>query len=153
MDDEVILLIEAYLDGDYDKLNIKTDIPLALGDEIGRIIDYVAGRNRYVGYLISLASHSYRGLKIGLDCANGASWMIAKSVFGALGAQLVVVGDEPNGMNINEGCGSMHVDKLAELVREKHLDMGFRALHVISCELEIEHAVVTHGERIYSLCC
>lgn len=125
MDDEVILLIEAYLDGDYDKLNIKTDIPLALGDEIGRIIDYVAGRNRYVGYLISLASHSYRGLKIGLDCANGASWMIAKSVFDALGAQTYLIGASPNGININENCGSTNIKSLSDLVKEKSLDVGF----------------------------
>ena len=126
LDDNTTALIEAYIDGELDVLGVEgDDLPLASGDKVGAIIDYVAGRNRYVAYLISLASNSYKNLKIGLDCANGASWMIAKSVFGALGAQLTVVGDEPNGMNINEGCGSMHVDKLAELVREKHLDMGF----------------------------
>ena len=124
--DQVSELISEYIDGELDVLGVEgEDLPLASGEKVGAIIDYVSGRNRYVAYLISLASNSYRNLRIGLDCANGASWMIAKSVFGALGAQLVVVGDEPNGMNINEGCGSMHVDKLAALVREKHLDMGF----------------------------
>ena len=126
LDDHTTALIEAYIDGELDLLGVEgDDLPLASGDKVGAIIDYVAGRNRYVAYLISLASNSYKNLKIGIDCANGASWMIAKSVFGALGAQLVVVGDEPNGLNINEGCGSMHVDKLAALVKEKHLDMGF----------------------------
>ena len=126
LDDTTTALIEAYIDGELDVLGVEgEDLPLASGDKVGSIIDYASGRNRYVAYLISLASNSYRNLRIGLDCANGASWMIAKSVFGALGAQLVVVGDEPNGVNINEGCGSMYVDKLAALVREKHLDMGF----------------------------
>ena len=126
LDDSTTALIEAYIDGELDLLGVEgDDLPLASGEKVGAIVDYVSGRNRYVAYLISLASNSYKNLKIGLDCANGASWMIAKSVFGALGAQLTVVGDEPNGMNINEGCGSMHVDKLAALVREKHLDMGF----------------------------
>ena len=126
LDDTTTALIEAYIDGELDVLGVEgEDLPLASGDKVGAIIDYVAGRNRYVAYLISLASNSYKNLKIGIDCANGASWMIAQSVFGALGAQLYVVGNTPNGVNINEGCGSMHVDKLAELVREKHLDMGF----------------------------
>ena len=103
LDDNTTALIEAYIDGELELLGVEgDDIPLASGDKVGAIIDYVSGRNRYVAYLISLASNSYRNLRIGLDCANGASWMIAKSVFGALGAQLVVVGDEPNGMNINE---------------------------------------------------
>ena len=88
-------------------------------------MDYVSGRNRYVGYLISLASNSYRKLRIGLDCANGASWMIARSVFGALGAQMEVIGDEPDGLNINNGFGSTHIERLCALVREQHLDFGF----------------------------
>ena len=126
LDDATTALIEAYIDGELDVIGVEgDDLPLASGDKVGAIVDYVAGRNRYVAYLISLASNSYKNLKIGLDCANGASWMIAKAVFGALGAQLYVVGDEPNGVNINEGCGSMHVGKLAEFVKEKHLDMGF----------------------------
>ena len=87
LDDSTTALIEAYIDGELDLLGVEgDDLPLASGDKVGAIIDYVAGRNRYVAYLISLASNSYKNLKIGLDCANGASWMIAKSVFGALGA-------------------------------------------------------------------
>jgi phosphoglucosamine mutase len=101
------------------------DLPLATGDRIGSIFDHAAGRNRYVGYLISLASHSYKNLRIGLDCANGASWMIAGAVFGALGAQITVVGNQPNGLNINKDCGSTHIENLCRLVREKRLDLGF----------------------------
>ena len=126
LDDETTALIEAYLDGDLGALGIKDDdIPLAVGDKIGCIHDYVSGRNRYIGYLISLASNSYKKLRIGLDCANGASWSIARAVFGALGAQLYVIGDEPDGLNVNRGCGSTHLENLIKLVREKHLDVGF----------------------------
>ncbi len=126
LDDETTALIEAYIDGDLQALGVNaSDLPLAKGDRIGSIIDHVSGRNRYVGYLISLASHSYKKLKIGLDCANGASWMIASALFGALGAQLTVLGDEPNGLNINRDCGSTHIERLCRLVREKHLDLGF----------------------------
>ncbi|MBR5521812.1 MAG: phosphoglucosamine mutase [Oscillospiraceae bacterium] len=126
LDDDTTALIEAYLDGALDELGVKgEDLPLAHRENIGQIVDYVSGRNRYVGYLISIASHSYRDLKIGLDCANGASWMIAKAVFDALGAQTVVIGNQPNGLNINLGCGSTHVEKLQALVKEQHLDVGF----------------------------
>ena len=126
LDDETTALIEAYIDGDLKTLGVTgDDLPLATAERIGCIIDYSSGRNRYVGYLISLASHSYKDLKIGLDCANGASWMIAKSVFGALGAQTVVIGAEPDGLNVNEKCGSTHIDKLARVVKEQHLDFGF----------------------------
>ena len=126
LDDETTALIEAYIDGELDVLGVKgDDLPLAHRENIGQIVDYVSGRNRYVGYLISIASHSYRDLKIGLDCANGASWMIAKAVFDALGAHTVVIGNEPNGLNINNGCGSTHIEKLQALVKEQHLDVGF----------------------------
>ena len=126
LDDSTTALIEAYLDGDMDTLGVAgDDLPFATGERIGSIIDHVAGRNRYVGYLVSLASHSYKNLRIGLDCANGASWMIAGALFGALGAQITVVGNGPNGLNINEGCGSTHIENLCRLVREKHLDLGF----------------------------
>ena len=103
----------------------SSDLPLATGEKIGRIVDYVAGRNRYVAYLISLASHSYKKLRIGLDCANGASWVIANAVFGALGAQTVVVGADPDGININSGCGSTHIENLCKVVKDEHLDLGF----------------------------
>ena len=125
-DDDATALIEKYIDGDLKSLGIdETDLPLAKRDEIGAIVDYVSGRNRYVGYLISLASHSYKNLKIGLDCANGAVWNIAKAVFDALGAQTYVIGNTPNGTNINNGCGSTHIENLCSLVREQHLDIGF----------------------------
>ncbi len=126
LDDNTTAYIEAYIDGDLDGLGILgDDLPLARREKIGCIVDYSSGRNRYVGYLISLASNSYKDLKIGLDCANGASWMIAKSVFGALGAQLSVIGASPDGLNVNEGCGSTHIKNLQKLVREQHLDLGF----------------------------
>lgn len=126
LDDRTTALIEAYIDGDLQALSVTgDDLPLACREKIGCIVDYVAGRNRYVGYLISLASHSYKHLRIGLDCANGASWMIAKAVFDALGAQTTVIGAEPDGLNVNSGCGSTHIEKLCALVREQHLDVGF----------------------------
>lgn len=126
LDDETTSLIEAYIDGNLSRLGIQgKDLPLAHRDGIGCIIDHVSGRNRYVGYLISLASNSYKNLRIGLDCANGASWMIAKAVFDALGAQTVIIGAQPDGLNVNNGCGSTHIEKLCELVKEHHLDVGF----------------------------
>lgn len=126
LDDATTELIENYIDGNLEGLGISgDDLPWAKRERIGRIVDYVAGRNRYVGYLISLASNSYKKLRIGIDCANGASWSIAKSVFAALGAQVEVIGDEPDGLNVNRDCGSTHIENLCHLVREKHLDIGF----------------------------
>ena len=126
LDDATTSLIEAYLDGDLAALGVSgADLPFAMREHIGCIVDHAAGRNRYVGYLISVASNSYKHLRIGLDCANGASWMIAKSVFAALGAQTVVVGAEPNGLNVNEGVGSTHIEHLCRVVKEQHLDVGF----------------------------
>ena len=126
LDDETTALIEAYIDGNLSALGVLgDDLPLAHRQRIGQIIDYVSGRNRYVGYLISVASNSYKNLKIGLDCANGASWMIAKAVFDALGAQTVIIGNQPDGLNVNNACGSTHVEKLCALVKEHHLDVGF----------------------------
>ena len=95
-----ILQVEAYLDG------ISGEIPLAVRERIGRTVDHAAGRNRYTGYLISLATRSYKNMKVGLDCANGSAWMIAKSVFDALGASTYVINNEPDGTNINRDCGS-----------------------------------------------
>lgn len=126
LDDETTALIEDYIDGNLAALGVQgDDLPLAHRERIGQIIDYSAGRNRYIGYLISLASNSYKKLRIGLDCANGASWMIAKSVFDALGAQTVVIGNQPDGLNVNNGYGSTHIEKLCALVKEQHLDVGF----------------------------
>ena len=118
MSDEVTEKIERYLDS-------PDDIPLATGERIGRTVDYVLGRNRYTGYIISLARHSYKGLKVGLDAANGSAWMLAKSVFDALGAATYVIGNDPTGVNINLGCGSTHIEALCELVRQNGLDVGF----------------------------
>ncbi len=126
LDDATTALIEAYIDGDLATLGVDgDDLPLAQKAKLGCIHDYASGRNRYIGYLISLATHSFKNLRIGLDCANGASWNIAGAVFGALGAQTYIIGNEPDGLNINEGCGSTHIERLQALVREKHLDLGF----------------------------
>ena len=125
-DDETTAYIEAYLDGDLAAIGVTgDDIPFAQKAKIGCITDYSSGRNRYIGYLISVASNSFKKLKIGLDCANGASWNIANAVFSALGAQTYVIGNEPDGLNVNENCGSTHIENLQKLVKEKHLDLGF----------------------------
>lgn len=126
MEDSVIELVEAYLDGELEAFGKKwEDIPLATGDKIGRSVDYVSGRNRYIGYLISLGVYSFRGMKIGLDCANGASWSIAKAVFDALGAETHVINASPNGLNINKDAGSTHIEVLQKFVVENGLDAGF----------------------------
>ena len=119
MEEAVLDEIEAYLDGQ------RPEPPLATGSDIGRTIDYSAGRNRYIGYLISLSTHSYKGVKVGLDCANGSTWMIAKSVFDALGADTTVIGNKPDGLNINVECGSTHLAALQKLVKDNGLDVGF----------------------------
>ena len=111
--------IEEYLD------SMLTDLPHVSGADIGRIYDYYAGRNAYVGHLIATASSSYKRLKVGLDAANGSAFSIARSVFAALGAEVHSIGDDPNGMNTNYECGSTHPEKLCRMVREKHLDVGF----------------------------
>ena len=124
--DDTIEVIEAYLDGGASALGLaEPELPMAVGADIGRIVDHVAGRNRYVGYLISLAAHSYKDLRVGLDCANGAAWMIGRTVFEALGAKTYVVGNQPDGVNINVDCGSTHIDRLKRLVREEGLHVGF----------------------------
>jgi len=125
LDDTTIALVERYLDGDLAALGINEDLPVARREHVGCIHDFVSGRNRYTGYLISVASNSYKNLKIGLDLANGACWNIARSVFGALGAQLHVICAEPDGVNVNRKCGAAHPEALCRLVKEKHLDMGF----------------------------
>lgn len=119
MDEDTILKIETYLDGE------SEEVPFATRDQIGRTVDYAIGRNRYVGYLISLATRSYKGMRVGLDCANGSSWMIAKSVFDALGAQTYVINNTPDGVNINTECGSTHIEGLQKFVVENQLDVGF----------------------------
>ena len=119
IEQSVIDRIEEYID------NPQLVPPRATGADIGRTIDYSAGRNRYIGYLISLSTHSYKGMRVGLDCANGSTWMIAKSVFDALGADTVVIGNKPDGLNINVDCGSTHLEALQKLVKENGLDVGF----------------------------
>ena len=126
LEDPVAFLAEAYIDGDFKTLEIDgDDLPFATKENIGTINDYSSGRNRYIGYLISLAKHSMKTLKIGLDTANGASWMIAKSVFDALGAQTFVVNNRPDGLNINVDAGSTHIENLCKFVKDNKLDVGF----------------------------
>ena len=126
MDEKTISYIEDYIDG---KLNLfgeeMTDVPFAVREEIGCTVDYAAGRNRYVGYLISLATYSYKNMRVGLDCANGSSWMIAKSVFDALGTKTYVINAEPDGTNINNHAGSTHIEVLQKFVKDNNLDVGF----------------------------
>lgn len=119
LSEAVIADIEAYIDGKID------EIPFATRENIGRTVDYAAGRNRYTGYLISLALNSYKGKRVGLDCSNGSAWMLAKSVFDALGAHTYVINNEPNGTNINTDCGSTHIEGLVKLVKDEGLDIGF----------------------------
>ena len=150
MDDETIRLIEAYIDGDLSALGIKgEDLPLARGEDVGCIIDHVAGRNRYVGYLISLATRSFKSLRIGLDCANGSSWMIAKSVFDALGAKTYVINNSPDGTNINDGVGSTHIEGLCRFVKENLLDVGFAFDgDADRCLAVDERGEIVHGDHI-----
>ncbi len=119
MEDAVIDRVEDYLDGNCDP------IPYATRDAIGCSVDYSAGRNRYIGYLISLSHHSFKGVRVGLDCSNGSSFRMAKSIFDALGAKTYVIHNEPDGVNINRDCGSTHIASLQQFVRENHLDVGF----------------------------
>ena len=126
MPEETLLLVEDYIDG---KLHVFDkdwpELPFAHREHIGCTVDYVAGRNRYMGYLISLGIYSFKGIKVGLDCANGASWNIAKSVFDALGADTYVINNKPNGLNINNNAGSTHIEGLQKFVVENGLDVGF----------------------------
>ncbi|HIV11381.1 MAG TPA: phosphoglucosamine mutase [Candidatus Faeciplasma avium] len=126
MDDDTISYIEDYIDCRLAVFGKNWDeIPFATGENIGRTIDYVSGRNRYIGYLISLGMFSFKGMRVGLDCANGSAWSIAKAVFDALGATTYVINAEPNGFNINKDSGSTHIEGLKRLVLEKQLDIGF----------------------------
>ena len=119
MEQEVIDKVEEYLDGDFD------DVPYATMDKSGRTIDYFAGRNRYMGYLMTLAKNSFRNVRVGLDCSNGSASAIAKSVFDALGAETYVINNEPNGTNINMEAGSTHIEVLQKYVKDNKLDIGF----------------------------
>ena len=125
MDEDTIALIENDLDKITEDGSPWQEVPYAKRDEIGRTVDYVAGRNRYIAFLISLGIYSFKGIKVGLDCANGSAWNIAKTVFDALGAKTYVTGVEPDGTNINRGVGSTHIENLQKFVLENGLDIGF----------------------------
>ena len=147
MEAEVEAKIEAYIDGEID------EIPMATKDDIGRTIDYAAGRNRYIGHLISLATRSFKDMRVGLDCANGSASSVAKSVFDALGAKTYVINNEPNGVNINTNCGSTHIEVLQEYVKEKHLDIGFAYDgDADRCIAVDENGNVVDGDRIIYVC-
>ena len=147
IDAEIENQIEAYIDGEIQEL------PYAKRDAIGRTQDYVAGRNRYIGYLISIATRSFKNYRIGLDCANGSSSSIAKSVFDALGAKTFVINNEPDGTNINRDCGSTHIEALVRLVKEKQLDMGFAYDgDADRCIAVDENGHVVNGDHILYIC-
>ena len=143
LSEAIIAEIEDYIDG-------KTrELPLAERADIGCTVDHAAGRNRYIGYLISLATFSYRDVKVGLDCANGSAWMIAKSVFDALGASTYVINNAPNGLNINENAGSTHIEGLQQFVLDNHLDVGFAFDgDADRCLAVDEHGNVVNGDLI-----
>ena len=126
MEEETIALVDDYLDDRLQLFGQKWhEIPAVKGKEIGRTVDYAAGRNRYIGYLISLGVYSFKGMKVGLDCANGSAWNIAKAVFDALGAETYVINAQPDGTNINNNAGSTHIEGLQKLVADNDLDVGF----------------------------
>ena len=146
MEESVLDGIEEYLDSD-------TVLPYAERDAIGCTVDYAAGRNRYIGYLISLATRSYKGFRIGLDCANGSTWMMAKSVFDALGADTYVIANRPDGLNINVDCGSTHIEGLQKLVVDNHLAVGFAFDgDADRCLAVDEKGNVVNGDHILYVC-
>ena len=146
MEESMLDELEAYLDSD-------EKLPYAYGADIGYTEDYAAGRNRYIGYLISLATRSYKKYRIGLDCANGSSWQMAKSVFDALGADTYVIGNTPDGLNVNVDCGSTHIDNLVKHVKENHLDVGFAFDgDADRCIAVDEQGNIINGDHILYLC-
>ena len=146
MEESLLEGIEAYLDSD-------EALPYAQRDAIGRTVDYSAGRNRYIGYLISLATRSYKNFKIGLDCANGSTWQMAKSVFDALGADTYVIANRPDGLNINVDCGSTHIGQLQKFVVENGLDVGFAFDgDADRCLAVDERGNVINGDHIMYVC-
>lgn len=147
MEAEVEDKIEDYIDGKIEEL------PLATREKTGCTIDYAAGRNRYIGHLISLATRSFKDMRIGLDCANGSAFSIAKSVFDALGADTYVVSNEPDGLNINRGCGSTHIEVLQDFVKKKRLDIGFAFDgDADRCIAVDENGNVVNGDLVLYLC-
>ena len=147
LEESVITEIEKYLDGEME------EIPLAKRENIGRTQDFAAGRNRYIGYLISIATRSFKGKKVGLDCSNGSASSVAKSVFDALGADTYVINDQPDGVNINMGCGSTHIEGLQLYVREHHLDVGFAFDgDADRCLAVDERGQILNGDKIMYIC-
>lgn len=147
MSESITADIEAYLDGRIGEL------PLATRENIGRTVDYAAGRNRYTGYIISLAKNSYRGVKVGLDSSNGSTWMLAKNIFDTLGAETFVIGNTPSGTNINADCGSTHIEALRELVLSNKLDIGFAFDgDADRCLAVCENGDVLTGDHILWIC-
>ncbi len=146
-DDATVNLVEAYLDGKIGEL------PFAQRELIGRTVDYISGRNRYIAYLISLGVYSFRGKRIGLDCANGSSWNIAKAVFDALGAETFLINDKPDGTNINLNAGSTYIEPLRSLVREKALDVGFAYDgDADRCICVDERGSIVNGDAVLYIC-
>lgn len=146
MDEQLLHAIEAYIDD-------GTDLPYAEREKIGRTVDYAAGRNRYIGYLISLATRSYKDYRIGLDCANGSTWQMAKSVFDALGADTYVINNHPDGLNINVDCGSTHIERLRDFVLQNRLDVGFAFDgDADRCLAVDEKGNVVNGDHILYVC-
>ncbi len=146
MDEQLLDAIEAYIDD-------GTDLPYAEREKIGRTVDYAAGRNRYIGYLISLATRSYKDYRIGLDCANGSTWQMAKSVFDALGADTYVINNHPDGLNINVDCGSTHIERLRDFVLQNRLDVGFAFDgDADRCLAVDELGNVVNGDQIMYIC-
>ncbi len=144
---EVEQLIEDYIDGPEDA------IPFATKDQIGRTTDYTVGRNRYIGYLMSLATRSFKDMKVGLDCSNGSAYEIAKGVFDALGAKTYVINNHPDGTNINTNCGSTHIEVLQQYVKEKGLDVGFAFDGDADRCLAVDHkGNVVDGDLILYVC-
>lgn len=147
MEADVEEKIESYIDGEIGEL------PLAIKENVGCTIDYAAGRNRYIGHLIALATRSFKDMRIGLDCANGSAFSIAKSVFDALGAKTCVINNEPNGLNINTNCGSTHIEVLQQFVKEKKLDVGFAYDgDADRCIAVDENGEVVNGDLVLYMC-
>ncbi len=147
LEEAVIERIESYLDGE------MGEIPYAKRDAIGRTVDFAAGRNRYIGYLISIATRSFKNMRVGLDCANGSASAIAKNVFDALGAETHVIHNNPDGVNINTDCGSTHLEGLQKFVKENHLDVGFAYDgDADRCMAVDENGEIVDGDKILYLC-
>ena len=147
LEEETIEKIESYLDGE------MGEIPFAKRDAIGRTVDYAAGRNRYIGYLISLATRSFKNMRVGLDCANGSASAIAKNVFDALGAETHVINNTPDGLNINTNCGSTHIGGLQKYVVENHLDVGFAYDGDADRCIAVDHrGNIIDGDKIMYVC-